>query len=175
MRAWERFLVIALLVIIAAIAVWDSRRTKDAWLDHQLTVTVYFANEDATALVPEVRPLKPGADPVEATLAELLRGPESENLRHTIPEGVKVLETRLEDKTLYVSFSEELRTKHWGGSTGEIMTVYSIVNSLTALPDVERVFILLDGRYEETLVGHLILNEAFTRDESLLAASTQRL
>lgn len=167
-KHWQRFLVIALLLTIVGIALWDARRTEEAWLQRAGFVTVYFSNEDATALKAERRPLAPGEDPVLCTLQELLKGPENPNLGRTIPDGVRVLSTRLDGSTLYVDFSEELRTRHWGGSTGEIMTVYSIVNSLTAIPGVEEVVILLEGRLEETLVGHLILDEPIRRDVGLI-------
>lgn len=169
LRVWERFVVVATLATIVLIAVWDARRTEDVGVDQASRVTVYFTNEDATGLVAERRVISPSDDPVERTLDELLKGPEGRFLSRTIPPGVQVLGTRLDGTTLYVDFSKELRTNHWGGSTGEIMTVYSIVNSLTAIPGVEAVVILLEGELQESLVGHLILDEPFGRDPSLIA------
>lgn len=168
MRAWDRLLVIVLLVAIASVSVWDAQRVQETWLRQRASITVYFVNEDATGLVAESRQVRVSDDLLRATLEQLIRGPENPKLSQAIPSGTRILETRLDGSTAYVSFSHELRTQHWGGSTGEIMTVYAIVNSLTALPGVDRVLILLEGRYEETLVGHLILDEAFERNESLI-------
>jgi spore germination protein GerM len=167
-RWWERALVVGLLIAIVLIAVWDYKRTDETWLGRVDYVTLYFSNEDATGLVAENRPIRSADDPIERTLEGLLAGPETPHFLRTIPPGVKVLGYRLEGTTLYVDFSEELRTNHWGGSTGEIMTVYSIVNSLTSVPGVELVVILLEGELQETLVGHLILDEPLARDESLI-------
>src|SRR5690625_2458448 len=129
MKAWDRWVVIIFFACIAAVSVWDIQRVPPQWLQKQdHLITVYFANDDATGLVAEKRPIHSGDDPIQRTLHELLQGPENASLVHTIPDDVQVLETRLSDGTLYVNFSEELRTNHWGGSTGEILTVYSIVN-----------------------------------------------
>lgn len=168
MKLWERFLVAALLVAIACIAVWDARRTRQAWLGVAGYVTVYFSDEDALGLVAERRPLSRGQDPVAQTLAELIKGPQRPGLYPTIPQGVRVLSTRQAGKTLYVDFSRELQTNHWGGSAGEILTVYSIVNSLTAIPGIEEVVILIEGELQETLAGHLALDEPLRRAEDLI-------
>lgn len=161
-------MVVGLLLTIVVIAVWDYNRTHETWLRRADYVTLYFANEDASGLEAERRPIRASDDPVERTLAGLLAGPDTPNLFRTIPPGVEVLGYRLEGNTLHVDFSEELRTNHWGGSTGEILTVYSIVNSLTSVPGVELVVITLEGELQETLVGHLILDEPIARDESLI-------
>ena len=67
-----------------------------------------------------------------------------------------------------VDFSKELKTKHWGGSTGESMTIMSIVNSLTELPGIEKVQILIEGQKEDTLAGHWDLSSPISRDESII-------
>jgi spore germination protein GerM len=54
----------------------------------------------------------------------------------------------------YVDFSKEIQTKHWGGSSGEAMTIFSVVNSLARLPGVEKVQFLVEGKVQESLVGH---------------------
>lgn len=157
-----------LLLAVTLIAVWDYRRTDETWLERVDYVTLYFANEDASGLAAERRPIRSSDDRIASTLDGLLAGPQTPHLLRTIPAGVQVLGYRLEGSTLYVDFSKELRTNHWGGSTGEIMTVYSIVNSLTAVPGVDKVVITLEGELQETLVGHLILDEPLARDESLI-------
>jgi germination protein M len=71
-----------------------------------------------------------------------------------------------------LDFSRELQTLHTGGTTGEILTVYSIVNTLTMnFKEVERVQILIDGDEVETLVGHLDLEQPFTRDNRWIRPS----
>ena len=104
----------------------------------------------------------------KAVIDELIKGPEDSNLYQTIPPETKLLGIQIKDKIAYVDFSEEIRTKHWGGSTGEIMTMGSIVNSLTELEGIEKVLVLIEGETQDTLVGHLDISEPSGRIESLL-------
>jgi spore germination protein GerM len=66
-----------------------------------------------------------------------------------------------------VDFSRELLTSHWGGSMGEIMTVYSVVNTLASLPGIEQVKFLVEGEEIETLTGHLDISEPVEPDWDL--------
>ena len=65
----------------------------------------------------------------------------------------------------FVNFSSEFVTKHSGGSAGEAMTVYSIVNSLTELKNVDKVQFLVEGNKID-VYKHLEFNEPFPRDET---------
>jgi hypothetical protein len=58
----------------------------------------------------------------------------------------------------YVDLSREVSTAHPGGSVDELLTVYTIVNALTAnLPAVSGVQLLVDGKEVDTLAGHVDL------------------
>jgi germination protein M len=61
---------------------------------------------------------------------------------------------------------------HPGGSEAELMTVYSVVNSLTAsFPAVKRVQILVEDKPAQTLAGHIDLTRPLVPDMTVLAAS----
>jgi sporulation and spore germination protein len=69
----------------------------------------------------------------------------------------------------FVDLSPEVSTMHPGGSTNELLTVYAIVNAVTAnLSSVERVQILIGGKQADTLAGHIDLRRPFERDTSLV-------
>jgi len=58
---------------------------------------------------------------------------------------------------------------HPGGSTNELLTIYALVNTVTAnISSVERVQILIDGHQADTLAGHVDLRRPFERDASLV-------
>ena len=58
----------------------------------------------------------------------------------------------------YVDLSREARSAHPGGTVDELLTVYTIVNALTAnLPAVTAVQLLIDGKEVDTLSGHVDL------------------
>ena len=67
-----------------------------------------------------------------------------------------------------VDLCGEVSTKHPGGSFTELLTVYTIVNAVTAnLPTIQRVQILIDGKEAETLAGHVDLRRPLIRDVTL--------
>jgi hypothetical protein len=52
--------------------------------------------------------------------------------------------------------SKEIKEKHPGGSRSELMTIYTIVNSLILnIPEIDAVKILIEGCESMTLAGHI--------------------
>ena len=131
-------------------------------------VTIYFADENATGLVPEKRRARLGVDTATDALtimSELMRGPQSAGYYSTIPSDTRLLNAYALGNTLVLDFTHELQTNHPGGSTGELLTVYSIVNTMTMnLHGIRRVKILVEGEEVETLAGHLDLSKALIPD-----------
>ena len=70
----------------------------------------------------------------------------------------------------YVDFSKEIQEKHLRGSSAEMATVFSIVNSLAYnFKSIKKVFILIDGVEKETLGGHISLSHPFLPQYDLVA------
>ena len=70
--------------------------------------------------------------------------------------------------TAYVDFSRDLQTKHPGGSGGELLTIYSIVDTLTTNFDqIHQVKILVEGSEVLTLAGHIDTRHPFRPRYSL--------
>lgn len=136
-------------------------------------VKIYFSGSQAQYLVPETRKLRVNSLPTKL-IKELIAGPESEKLGTTIPKGTELLNVKLEDKLAVVNFSQELTANHWGGTTGEMMTVYSIVNTLTQLDQIEKVQFLIEGEKLETLAGHLDLRDPLKADEDLINKNSKK-
>lgn len=135
----------------------------------EVTVVLYFADAEAMYVWPEERVVEQGDESLpELLINELIAGPTSDDLHVTIPEETKLLGISIEDGVAFVDFSEEIRTKHWGGSAGELMTVGSIVNTLTELPEIEAVQLLVDGKVEDAIWGHGVTSEPIERMEDLI-------
>ncbi|MDA8212752.1 MAG: GerMN domain-containing protein [Clostridia bacterium] len=136
----------------------------------KIKVVLYFGSKDGQYLVKEVREIPKVEGIARATLEELLKGPGPEsNLVQTVPNGTKLLDINIKpDGLAIVSFSGELKAKHWGGSAGEGNTVYSIVNTLTQFPSVQRVQILIEDQAVETLAGHLDISMPLERNPELI-------
>ncbi|ADQ14319.1 GerMN domain-containing protein [Halanaerobium hydrogeniformans] len=158
--------VMRILLLTAALVYLLIFISNNLFVDDQ--INVYFSTEDAQYLVAEQREIIEDDDLYFQIIAELNKGPESENLSATIPEEVELLEYDLDEDVLILNFNSALRENHWGGSTGELLTIYSIVNSYTALNEVQSVQILLEGQEVETLVGHLDLSRPLMYNQELV-------
>lgn len=129
------------------------------------SLTIYFSDQEAQFLVPEVREVvRKGISVEEAVVKELIVGPADNAHGRTLPQGTRLISISVANGVAYVNFSKELQTKHWGGSAGETMTVYSVVNSLAELPGITEVQFLIDGAKVETLAGHMELTNPIRPD-----------
>ncbi len=132
---------------------------QDVTDEKKVEAILYFSDENAEYLNGEEREL--GKLTAEALLNGLIEGPKNDANRRTIPDGTKLIDVKIEDGVAYVNFSKELTEKHWGGSTGETHTIFSIVNTLALNPElnIDSVQILVEGETIETLAGHMDISE----------------
>lgn len=133
------------------------------------TVSLYFGDEMGEGLVLERRNVGiPSSSTVERVIVdELLKGPSVANNISVIPAGVKVLSVETKNRVCFVNLSKEFVDKFTGGSSGEILTIYSIVNSLTELDTVGSVQFLIEGEKKDSL-SHMAINEPIARDKSVI-------
>ncbi|NLJ80099.1 MAG: GerMN domain-containing protein [Firmicutes bacterium] len=129
---------------------------------------VYFASHSGESLIPEFRK---GQGSIDRLLGDLKDGPRLKGFVPILPPEVEILGYEQRGDLLLVDFSQELISNHPGGSRGELMTVYGIVNTLVGVSGVERVQILVEGQSVNTLVGHLNLSKPFKKDYTLLGSS----
>ena len=114
----------------------------------QTIVSLYFYNENTKSLVPEGRliDVKELVDkPYDKLIELLMQGPNNTELSKTIPEGTKVNKIERKGDTLYIDLSKEFVENHEGGEEKEKATIYSIVNTMTNLTEVNSIKILIDG------------------------------
>jgi spore germination protein GerM len=148
---------------------WLERR---GLLEEKRGVTLYFSDREAEHLVGEKREIKKREDiedEAQEVIRELIRGPRGPLLK-TLPSETKLLSLRLDEKGIAkVNFNRSLSRNHPGGSSAEMMTVYSIVNSLVLnFPEIRRVQILMEGQGIETLAGHLSLSQPISPKPDLI-------
>ncbi len=125
----------------------------------RIIVHLYFSDSDNSFLFAEERSLSARIRPEALGLQiinALLEGPK-QALERTIPEGTVLRGFYiLQNRTAYVDLSREIRERHPGGAQSELMTIYSLVNSLILnIPEIETVKILVEGKEEATLAGHV--------------------
>ena len=135
------------------------------------TITLYFSEEKEEYLAGEKREILNKGDAQEEAkevIHELIKGPKGKLIR-TLPPRTKLLTLRIDEKGLAeVNFDKTLSRDHPGGSSAEIMTVYSIVNSLAFnFPQIKEVQILIEGR-REGITGHLVMDRPIASKADLI-------
>lgn len=129
-----------------------------------LTAAIYFADWQAQHLIPEPRQIAKAEDPrVQATkvVEELLAGPKDPHLHRTLPAGVKLLNgVTIENGTAYVNLSKELQSVR--GSAAVTMAFGSIALSLTEIPGISKVQVLVEGK-KDVEIDQSVSIEPMTR------------
>ena len=114
----------------------------------QTIVSLYFYNETTKSLASEGRLIDAKElvnDPYKKLMEMLIEGPQNSNLTKTMPDGTKINKAELKGDVLYLDLSKEFIENHVGGEEQESITIYSIVNTMTRLTEVNSVKILIDG------------------------------
>lgn len=152
-----------------------SRQAPSTAQTAEREVTLYFVDGNTGVLVPEKRRAKAGrgrAADAASIMAELGKGPRSETLYPTIPPEARLIDAYELGDMLVLDFSHELQTNNSGGSGDELLTVYSIVNTVTEnLEGVKKVQILVEGTEIDTLTGHVDISRPLTPDTKWMNAS----
>jgi len=144
-------------------------------------VSLYFAFDTGTEakLAEESREITTAGSIYQSSIEELIKGPESGELYPTIPSNVRVNSVKVSDGTATVDFSKEIITNFEEiphSSTTELLAIYSIVNTLTAFGEIEKVKITIEGKdtgeieglYIEDFWGHVGIYEEFERNEDII-------
>lgn len=111
-----------------------------------------------------------GAD-LRAIVAEVLAGPATPDLYAPFPDGTEVGSVFIsDDDVAYVDLTSTQANPPRSGSRQEMLSVYSVVNSVHAnLPDLAGVVLLWNGQQRATFAGHLDTGRPLTEDRSLVA------
>ncbi len=139
-------------------------------------LTLYFANESGTDLQIEERVIEVNANQAreKTILEQLIAGPEEKGARRTIPVETKIRDvTTTSDGICYVDLSQDFVAKHNDGVTEELLTVYSIVNSLCELDHIEKVQFLVGGQKLDEFKGNMEFKTPFTAVSNLKTVTGQ--
>ena len=134
---------------------------EDKIPDESSIVHLYFSDRENSFLIAEKRYILRQDDPIALgtqILDALLEGPQKA-LARTIPVQTRLKAFYLAPNNIaFVDLSGEIMDDHPGGAKTELLTIYSIVNSLILnIPEIEAVKLLVDGREVSTLAGHIDL------------------
>lgn len=129
---------------------------------------LYFANEEGTGLVETTEAVAYNSNiSMEKLVCEhIISGPLSSGAYPVTDQGVRLMAVTTKDGVCYVNLSKEFLVKH--GNLRDEVVLYSFVNSLTELPNVNKVQFMIDSETEISFGEHSYLNVPFERDLALV-------
>lgn len=110
------------------------------------TLTLYFSNEGGNGLIKEVRKdvyYSSNISVEKLIMEQLLEGPKSEIAKSAIPNGTRLVSVSVSEGVCYVSLDETFKNQDY--KVNEAIVIYSIVDSLTELPSINKVQISING------------------------------
>jgi flagellar basal body-associated protein FliL len=142
-------------------------------------VTLYFSDTNERFLFPEKRyiPQDKSREGQATELIKALVDGSKTGLVNTFPPKTDIISVKIEsDQTARINFGQNLVANHPGGSASEMATVYSLTNTLvTNIPEIKKVKILIEGKEQESLKGHIDIRNPFSFNKELIApVSTER-
>ena len=140
-------------------------------------IRLYFANEDNTKLKMEIRYIETAdakksiSHLASVIVGELIKGPSDETaMKRSVPAEAKLrTPVSINGKVATVDMSKEFKTKHPGGKDAEKMTIYSIVNSLTELEEIQKVRFTIAGKVQKEYMGNFQFDSLFPRSTQLIS------
>lgn len=131
-------------------------------------VTLYFSNEEGTALVESnLKITYDGNVSIEKLiLNRLIQGPIEDNMKNTLPSGTELIKVSTQDNVCYVDLNEKFLEKVQGVSNDVVL--YSIVNSLVELSTITKVQFTINGSTKKTYQDTIVFDGLFERNLELL-------
>jgi len=129
---------------------------------------LYFPSSDLENLVPENRHINTSTwskltltQKSSIVLRELIQGPQTVTCTRTITPKTKLRSLTIKNGIAIIDFSKDIRDDFPGGALVEDLTVKSIVWTMTQIPGIDGVSILINGEYGDSIGGHILLDHTF--------------
>lgn len=133
------------------------------------TYKLYFSNHHLESLIPESRQTNKSvwtklslSQKASLVLGELIKGPQSGTITPTLASTTKILSLTIQNSVATINFSKDIRDDFPGGALEEDLTIKSIVWSITQIPGINGVCILINGEFGDSIGGHILLDRTFT-------------
>lgn len=149
----------------------DNAGTQVETVESKVNLRLYFANESGDGLITVNRELTHNADvsnvPMEKLVVEqLISGPANDKSYPTISPGTKLINSTVKDGVCYLTFDSTLITAV--NNVTMDVTIYSIVNSLVELSNINKVQIAIEGNKDGKFRDKYELSTVFERNLSLV-------
>jgi germination protein M len=139
--------------------------------DTRITLRLYFANETGDGLVAVNRELSHNADTSNVSMEklvveQLIAGPVNEESYPTLNPDTKLVNSTVKDGVCYLTFDSTFVTAVNNVTTD--VTIYSIVNSLVELSNINKVQFSIDGSKDQKFRDKYDFTTLFERNLSLV-------
>lgn len=133
------------------------------------TLTLYFADKDGTGLEKQTRVIHYSSNIAleKLVVEQLIEGPKGSKLKATLPGTTKLINVSVADRICYLNFDSSFRNTIDNKLTEDVV-LYSIVNSLTSLPTVDKVQISLDGENDGMLLYNYKLSDMYEFNKDIV-------
>ena len=143
------------------------------------SATLYLADKESELLLKLSRSMEQGKIwNVEARLLELMKGPlsgDGDNVWPVMPTGAAeddILSVDIYSDTAYVNLSQHFKDACANlSSKDEMLLVYAMVNTITAMDGISKVQFLIEGKQTDTLSGNLCLLDPLLRNYGIIKQS----
>lgn len=152
-----------LLIVSLVSSCWTSNQTAAQTSTPQL----YFVDSHILRLIPvdfDVGNVK-REKAAKIIVSELIKGrDDNKSIRRLIPNIKNGMSVKVKNNIAHVNLTSKFVEKHPDGRDLEILTIYSIVNSLTSIDGINVVKFTIDGKEEKKFKGYLDMRESFIPD-----------
>jgi len=175
----KAFIILGLIILLILLIWFLTKDSEEGLIEYtpeeeiteeqirQTMVKLYFKNKETGELDTETRIIdvkELANNPYELLVKMLIEGPKNDKLERLIPEGTNLNKIELQKNIVIIDFFEGFIKNHSGGLAEESKTIYSIVNTLTELTEVEGLKILINGEEGKAFVDEAInFKEVFVR------------
>lgn len=133
------------------------------------TVKVYFADEEGEMLIGRTENVGyiSNISMERLVVDRVIAGPLNDKTYPTVANTIKVLNVTTKDGICYVNFDDSFLTKTQ--KVSDEVVIYSFVNSLTELPNVNKVQFMVDSESEISFGDHIYLSDPFERNLDIIS------
>ena len=154
--------------IMSADSLLDSRG-ENLGNYEQVVLNIYYGSSERNGLVMVERPttISGTFSRERQVVLALLNGPEDSSLLKTLPDGTGLISVSVKNKICYVNFNSGFLNGSLAVSPQ--VAIYSLVNSLTELPTISKVQIMVDGDSSKLFCDTIPLDVPFERNLDYVA------
>ena len=156
MKKWIVVILVILTILICSVLIFNTNVEVEYVPESEIEnvdlrktmVTLYFENSENKELQKESRLVDSKIllnSPYEELINMLIEGPASSFLQKTVPDGTVLFSTEMKGECLYINLSKAFVDNCSAEKKDRENAIYSIVNTVCELNEVNSVKILIEG------------------------------